>query len=398
MQELPPRIAALSRRGVSRIRLSLQLKWWKLSYRLRVLALRGRGADTEVVAANSPETVLQKLLESHGELLRSMIQGVHEEMLNDKEVLKLAQETVDQRARGLGRPESPIVLPTGYGGAAAVADIRGGGPGPHHQIIDAGYYRQLAIGGALRRGEAPPGTESYLLTPGTSAATEAMFSPDPAHMIVGGAGSYKNVLKTPPDNPILFAQAVHNLAAGAPPPPGISAADLARAPHFARLSHVERGRGFGTESLMNYLAGTPHPDIGDPERTGKPIMSFGERYGAATDPAAASGANQRLRESRTLTEQLQGDEHTPRVPGLPDPRNTPTTPVPLAKARSFLEVELGPIRGWLYLQMVTQSNLFDREEAMREYIVKHMRDHVRALLYAKKAAPMGVPEIGAPAS
>ncbi|MFY0617684.1 eCIS core domain-containing protein [Shimia sp.] len=71
-----PRITSLLRRGVTGLRLRAQLAMWRIRYRIRKLAIEGRGRNARVVAANSPDVTVRQVLLANTDGVYRMVHDI----------------------------------------------------------------------------------------------------------------------------------------------------------------------------------------------------------------------------------------------------------------------------------------------------------------------------------
>jgi hypothetical protein len=151
VKAIKPKLARLLAKGVSNYRLTLQLRFWQVRYRLTALDVSGSGSgQTTVVARLNPESPVERALIARGEFLRKIIHDVARELQRDPAIRAEAQrqlrefEEDPQRpvrfggvlswvrsARQRRRLRSPgkrviekTLLPTRAGGVIAVSEAR----------------------------------------------------------------------------------------------------------------------------------------------------------------------------------------------------------------------------------------------------------------------------------
>ncbi|MGW0436450.1 phage tail protein [Micromonospora sp. NPDC003197] len=364
-RELPPQIERLLQSGIPASKLQATLTRWRLAYRLRVLTIRTDGNNSRVVAANSPEVdLVTRIVQSHGDFLSRLIRDLSQQVMDEPDVRRLAQQILDQRIAGGGSVQNPIENPEGYGGAPAALDLRNmsiAGPNkPGSRQVVPGIPGITA--GQIKLGKQYPQEEQIKMssaTQGTTVGEVAASSLHPGNVVVVGPGKYSETAAAPPADPQLLMQAIFALQAGHEPPPGLSSTDLKRAAELARLAQVESGRGSGalvTENLANHL-GT------------EGSLSWADRYGEE-QPMVATGSGGI---SRRTQHQL----------GLPE---TPGVGSSFGKAKEadvavFLGRELRLIARHLESQMLAQPELYDNQERLERYVLKHLRDHLKQILF-----------------
>ncbi len=368
-RDLPPRIRAMLGRGVSEYRLRFALLRWRLSYRLRRLAVESGGGQARVVAANSPQkTLVDRIIASQGDHINNMIRDLSESLMNHPEIRRLAADIMAQRRSGAGTAENPILVPSQYAGAAGSRDLRDmaiAGPGQPgvRQVGPGGPFNARRFG----RGESYPQQEHLVLAPGGPAVREiSAGSLHPGQIVVGapvgqvGQGNYGSIRANPPGDPQRFMRAVFAIQGGRRPPDGLSAGELARATELARLSQVESARsasGLVTERLGSHLAAEDGLTWQDRYGTGQPMVEGG------------SGAVGR-RANRELGR--------PATPGLGEGEGRATA----ADVTRFLRRELDLTSRFVQRQALLQKELFDSEDALRNYLRNHLRDHLRSVLFS----------------
>ncbi|XVU28347.1 hypothetical protein ACQPZJ_15275 [Actinoplanes sp. CA-054009] len=369
-RDLPPRIRSMLGKGVGKLRLRIALLRWKLSYRLRTLAAEFGAGTARVVAANSPEkTLVDQIIDAQGRDLNRMIRELSEEVMNDPQVRALAAQIMQQRRGGAGTAADPIVVPSGFGGAAGARDLREqaiAGPGAPgvRQVGPGGMFTALALG----RGRSFPQEEHVRLTPEGPLARElAAGSLHPGHVVVAapvgqpGQGSYQRVARDEPSDPRQFMRAVFAVQAGQQPAPGLSAEQLARVTELARLSQLESARstsGLVTERLGTHLARWSE-------------LSWQSRYGRLDQPMVAPG-------SGAVGRRTTRDIGLPPTPGLGEGIGSATA----ADVNNFLRMELDLVRKFVERHVATEGSLFDNDAALRKYVKKELRDHLRAVLFS----------------
>jgi hypothetical protein len=359
---LPPAIHRLLASGVSEWLLKLRLGAWRLSYRLRLLTLRASGRYESVVAANSPEEdLVAGIIRPSGEELSRRLHQLETSVMEDPEVVRLAEQILEQRRQRRGTEQSPLLGPVGYGGAPAALEARRQallGPGePGTRQVVPGIPGLTAR--RVTAGQRYPQEEFIRVVPslpGTEVREVAAGSLHPGRIVVAGPGAYRAVAANPPQNPQEFMRAVFAMQAGERPPTGLSAVDLNRAAGLARLSQVESARG----GLLSERLGSQLAARGQ--------LSFGERYGPE-QPMTGRGAGATYRRSlRTLG--------LPPVPGLGTSESGATD------VRAFISARLRLVERFVLYQMLTQKELFDNEERLENYVRGHLIDHLRADLFA----------------
>ena len=368
--ELPARIHRMLQGGWPEPAMWLALRAWKLLYRLRVLTLRTSGAAAEVEAANSPPRVLVSNIVMGWKVdIGTRIRELEDEVIEDAEVKRVAHHIMDQRRRGFGSQERPIEVPPSPGGLGAARDLRllalmeGRIPG---QGRVAGGWR-TSFGSRLQAGKIEE-AEHLLLAPGLTPSREAAYRTlHPGSIVVAGAGRYATgVLTRPPEDPQRFMAAVQSLQRGAAPVGLEGGAPTRQAVELARLGQVEMARGgIFSESAGTELASRP------PAPGLAPMLSFEERYGAR-QPMTREAAGRISRATRARL----GLEP---IPGLGGGSATEE------EVRAFLHDEMGLVSRFVELQVYTQRELYDNDEAIRRYIKRHLIDHLRVVLTAMEA-------------
>ncbi|WP_315098335.1 hypothetical protein, partial [uncultured Cellulomonas sp.] len=363
-RDLPPRIAALLRGGVSQWRLRALLLAWRLRYRLRVLTMRGEGRSLSVVAANSPETdLVRSILKGWGEEVNRILRDVSESILADAEVRRLAQHIVDQRRAGRGSEEHPIEMPVGHGGAPAARDLRdmsiaGRGAEGTRKVVPG---MPGITASQVERGRRYPQEEHYTFPgqQGMPVREVAAGSLHPGNIIVVGPGTYPTIAANTPEKVRLMQRAIFAMQAGNPPPAGLTPTELASAASLARLAQVESARstsGLATENMGNLLAAQGH-------------LPWEERYGPE-QPMVVRG-------SGAVGRRAHGRLHpdSPETPGLGGVGTASAADVDV-----FLSRELVLVTRFLVAQMTAQRELYDNETALTQYVRKHLRDQLLHLL------------------
>ena len=359
---LPPAIRQLLASGVSEWWLRARLGIWRRLYRLRVLSLRTAGRNESVVAANSPEEdLVSGIIRPSGDDLNRRLRQLEASVVEDPEVVRLAEQLLEQRQQGRGTPQQPLLGPVGYGGAPSALELRrqallGPGQPGTRQVVPGNPWRTTQL---LRAGHTFPQEEFTQVVPhlsGTEVREVATGSLHPGRVVVAGPGAYPAVAASPPPNPQEFMRAVFAMQRGARPRTAMPPADLSRAATLARLSQVESARGgLVSENLANLLAG-------------RGALSFPERYGPE-QPMTGRGAGATSRRSqRTLG--------LPPVPGLGTSESGATD------VRAFLNRELRLVERFVLYEMLTQRELFDNEERLERYVRRHLIDHLRQTLFA----------------
>ncbi|WP_406636488.1 hypothetical protein [Amycolatopsis sp. WGS_07] len=369
-RDLPPRIRAMLAKGIGKLRLRVALLRWKLSYRLRKLAVEFGSGAARVIAANSPEkTLVDQIIDAQGRNLNRMLRDLSNEVMNDPRVQALAAQIMQQRQSGAGTAADPINVPGGFGGAVGARDLREqaitgpGAPGTR-RVGPGGMFTAMAVG----RGRSFPQEEHLRLAPEGPLVRElAAGSLHPGHVVVAapvgqpGQGSYRKVAQDPPGDPQKFMRALFAVQAGQAPPPGLSVEQLARVTELARLSQVESARstsGLVTERLGTHLAG-------------EGALSWQSRYGSREQPMVAG-------RSGAVGRRTTRDLGLPPTPGLGEGIGRATA----ADVNNFLRMELDLVRKFVERHVATQGHLFDNDAALRRYVKKELQDHLRTVLFS----------------
>jgi hypothetical protein len=397
-RELPPKISALLGRGVSKVRLWASLLGWRLSYGLRVLAVRSGGDTSKVVAANSPEVdLLTAILESRGRVLEQILHKVSEDVVKDPEVRKLAEDVMKQREAGHGTQAKPILLPSGqHAVGTSAADLRAlsqrGSAGPLGVRAPVPASQMQSARAALREGREFPGIETFQHgTEGGLTRELASLGPrgalHPEHILVGGVSTYWLELKKPPSNPQAFMKALSSMERNEKPPAhvlaGLAPGELDRVRNLARLSQVESGRfGAGPAStrLGTMLAAETPPGGGGP------LSSFEERFGYKHQPETGFGAQQRGAAAQQLLglPQTEGVGPPPRMPTEFTKKGEPSKTY--ARVTDFIRMHANLAVQWLSFQMAANPRLFTSLDVLEKYVDKDMREHLRATLFAARSS------------
>jgi len=368
-RDLPPKIRAMLGKGVAKLRLRLSLLQWRLTYRLRKLALEGSGEQPRVVAANSPEkTLVERIISSSGPDINRMLRELSESIMTDREVRRRAAEIMRQRRGGAGTAVAPILMAGGYGGAPGALDLREqakAGPGAPgvREVGPGGMFTAVHMG----RGRSYPQEEHVRLLPGGPVVREvAAGSLHPGNVVVAGPvgtpgqGSYSKIAADPPGDPQLFMKALFAVQGGEQPPAGLTSEQLARVTELARLSQVESARsasGLVSERLGTHLAAEGE-------------LPWEERYGKEDQPMVKGGSGAA---GRRATRALG----LPPTAGLGEGVKGATD----ADVTNFLRMELELVRKFVEQQVKIQGELFDNETALRNYLDRHLRDHLKAILF-----------------
>jgi hypothetical protein len=359
---LPPAIHGLLASGVSEWLLKARLAFWRRFYHLRLLAIRRSGQYESVVAANSPEEdLVSGIISASSDVLIHQLHELEESVMTDTEVVRLANEILEQRReKGRGTEQKPILGAAGYGGAASAVEAREqailglGAPGtrqvvPGHPMITARN---------VTKGQRYPQEEFIQVVPhlpGTEVREVAASSLHPGNIVVADLGRYEAIRANPPGNPREFMRGVFAMQRGEQPPTALSPVELIHAARLARLSQVESARGgLVSENLGNLLAGREQ-------------LPFQERYGPEQPIVEKGGA--RYRGSRRLLGMAP-------APGLG------TSESSAADVRTFLQRELKLVERFVLYEMLTQKELFENEEKLTRYVRRHLIDHLRGTLFA----------------
>jgi len=91
-RELPPKIKRLLDRGVSRVRLKVQLGIWRLKYRIKSLKLEGSRSKRAIVARNSPPVQITPIFSIGTRELLDLIRKVGKEVYEHEKTRKGAKE------------------------------------------------------------------------------------------------------------------------------------------------------------------------------------------------------------------------------------------------------------------------------------------------------------------
>lgn len=116
VKELRPKIVSLIKNGVSQLRLTVQLAYWRAKYRLTRLEVKGNGENASVFATINPGDEVVQIVRKHGALLHALMREIGREILKTDATINsiLEEEIIKERAAGKGKdPEDPLVLPVG---------------------------------------------------------------------------------------------------------------------------------------------------------------------------------------------------------------------------------------------------------------------------------------------
>jgi hypothetical protein len=310
---------------------------------------------------------------------QALIRELEDGVIADTEVQRLAANVMELRRQGHGSAAHPLVIPGHPGGLVGAADIRL--VGLHEGVLpgqgrvgtgDRRFFASLVKYGHI------PQAERISLGAGLPTTLEAGYrSLSPGSAVLGGAGRYETMLRRRrPANPAAFMTAVHGILNGHPTPSGgwgLSPTDLTHATELARLGQIESGRGgVLSETLGTSLAATRNPE------TGQPMLSYDERYGP-DQPMTREGAGRISRAARATTE-------ADPIPGLASDASGDRNEI-----NRFLRGEYRLIARFVLLQVLTQRELYDQDQKIKDYVKGHLLSHLKAELFTRARAAAASP-------
>ncbi|MGH3117618.1 MAG: phage tail protein, partial [Gaiellales bacterium] len=125
IREIRPRLDSLLARGVSGIRLRIQLALWRMRYRLSALSVDG-DADVRIVARVNPAAPVKRGFRPRGQRLRQLMHTVASDLLNHPDVATAAANVrVGSRKDSKGRTTTTRRIGAGSAGfPAAIRHLR----------------------------------------------------------------------------------------------------------------------------------------------------------------------------------------------------------------------------------------------------------------------------------
>jgi hypothetical protein len=410
VRELTPKVQALVRKGVGRLRLKAQLAFWKLRYRLSSLEITGSGKSVGVRAKVNPEAdIVRNVIMTTGDLIHEQVEKVWPIVIKDQRVMAAVQKMREERSKNW-EDHSDEQEPR-KGGIIAGPTNRSTVTHPHETPVAA----SVDVGTGLLMADGAPSkphtqeTVRFLDALGNLQATtsERRELGGPGKIFVTGGGNYfdrGDISGMSPQQSQTFAATLLALQSGQPLPQGMNA-DMVK--EFARLGGVEGGRdqkgAFVTVPMLAQLAALS-------KATSKEALLEHQISDVGGMDISRRSRLEKERANNVLEALQRGED--PKKRDLAKPWRGPRKyvqggqkveePWPEATSRFWSREKEAVVR-WLETRMLVDPEYFSTVEAftnllrneLPEYIAHHMISGTMYQLPASKPAgakPGAVPE------